>query len=219
MNEPSKTPHKDPLIDALVGDLRPVRVMKRRDGVLLVLGALAVTVAGGALWIGLRADLMSGGASPLYVIVHGLLLLLGLAAASAVVVMASPQVGAHHDAPKWAMAMVALLPLAAIATSLASGAGAEALFDRQHDLNCLTHGVGYSLLVGVVLFYWLKRGAPVSQSQAGLYLGTAAGALGIFAYGLTCPLEAMNHLGIWHVMPVAIGALVGRFAIPPLLRW
>jgi hypothetical protein len=29
----------------------------------------------------------------------------------------------------------------------------------------------------------------------------------------------MNHLGIWHVLPVVLWGVLGRFAVPPLLRW
>jgi hypothetical protein len=117
------------------------------------------------------------------------------------------------------MATVAILPLTAIVTAMAQGAGADPLFREHVDLHCVFYGSGYSVLVAATLLYWLRRGAPVSLERAGLYLGTAAGALGMFAYGLSCPLDSMSHLGIWHVLPVAGMALLGRLAVPRLLRW
>ena len=207
-------------IAALVDDLEPVRAMRRRDGWLLLAMALGGAVALVALWYGLREGLMTGDVSPLFLITNGLLLLLGLATGTAVMLMASPQVGTRHDGPKWAMAMVALLPLAAVVVTLAQGTETSGLwFDENHDGYCLLRGIVLGVVVGAVQLLWLRRGAPVGLARAGLYLGTSAGALGSFAYGLACAQETMNHLGIWHVAPVAVCALIGRFAVPPLLRW
>lgn len=208
-----------PLIASLVDDLRPVRPLKWRIGALLALAALALTIAVVGWSQGFRDDLLTGELSPLFVIAQGLFFLLGAAAATAVVAMANPRVGAQHDGPKWAMAAVALLPVTAILTTIAQGTEATPVLDGFIDLHCLIYGSGFSALVAATLFTWLRRGAPVSLNRAGLYLGTASGALGVFTYGLSCPLEAMNHLGIWHVVPVALLALLGRFAAPPLLRW
>jgi hypothetical protein len=59
----------------------------------------------------------------------------------------------------------------------------------------------------------------VSPTRAGLHLGIASTALGSAAFGLACPLDSTVHLGVWHVAPVVIGALVGRYLLAPLLRW
>ena len=213
------TQPRNSLIDSLVADLKPVLPLRWRNGALLVAAALAVTVGIVALWQGFRTGLLTGEVAPLFVIANGLLLLLGAASATAVVAMANPQVGSGYDGPKWAMATVAILPLTAVITAMAQGAGADPLFRDHIDLHCALYGSGYSALVAATLIYWLRRGAPVSLERAGLYLGTAAGALGMFAYGLSCPLDTMSHLGIWHVLPIAGMALFGRLAVPRLLRW
>lgn len=210
--------HNAALIAQLTEDLQPVRAMKGRDGLLLAALAGAVTVL--AVW--LAADLwdgvVTGEASPFFFVTNGLLLVLGLAAVAATVALASPSVGNRQDAPKWSMAMVGILPLTALATVLASGTGLAALMD-PYSLHCLTAATGASALTFVALTYWLRRGAPVSVQTAGLFAGVASGAIGSFAYGLSCPLDGVAHLGLWHVLPVAITGLVGRAVLPRLIRW
>ncbi|HTN15110.1 MAG TPA: DUF1109 domain-containing protein [Sphingomonadaceae bacterium] len=205
------------LIETLVGQLESVRPIKWRHGALLTLAALGATIFVVVLLMGRRDQLLIGEFSALFVITQGLLLVLGASAASAVVAMANPQVGASHDGPKWALATVALLPLTAIVTAVAQGAGPA--YPAMEDLHCAAAGCAFSGLIAVTLFLWLRRGAPVLLEKAGFNLGVAAGSLGVFAHGLSCPLETMTHLGIWHVLPVVVTALLGRLVVPRLLRW
>jgi hypothetical protein len=207
------------LIESLVDDLKAVRPLKRRNGALLTLTALVLTIAGVGLLIGFRQELQTGQVAPLFIIGEGLLLLLGLAAGSAVIAMSNPQVGSRHEGASWAMATLSLLPAAAILATLTRGTHGAPLLSGYIDLHCMILSIGCSALVAVTLFFWLRRGAPVSLARAGLYLGVASGALGSFAYGLSCPLETVQHLGLWHVLPVALLGLLGHLVIPHLLRW
>lgn len=203
------------LIDQLADDLTPVRPMRQRTGLLLAALAGAVTMAAVALFAGLWSGPLAGAATPFYFITNGLLLLVGLAAASAAVTLANPSVGNRQDAPRWAAAALAILPLTALTMAFASGTG---LVD-PYSLHCLTSGTAASALSFVALSYWLKRGAPVSTGSAGLFAGMAAGAIGSLAYGLSCPIDSVGHLGLWHVLPVAICGALGRIALPRLIRW
>ena len=54
---------------------------------------------------------------------------------------------------------------------------------------------------------------------AGWLTGLAAGSLGALAYNLTCPLDTVAHVGIWHTVPVLAWAVIGRLAVPSLIRW
>jgi hypothetical protein len=76
-----------------------------------------------------------------------------------------------------------------------------------------------SLVSGSAMVWWLRRGAPVSPQRAGLQTGLAAGALGTFAFGLSCDYDTVAHLGVWHVVPVVLATLAGRLIVPPLVRW
>ncbi|WP_284126541.1 DUF1109 domain-containing protein [Parerythrobacter aestuarii] len=206
------------LIADLVDDLQPVRVIKARHGLWLAAVAGAITVLSVWLLAGLWSGMITGEASAFYLVTNGLLLLLGLAGVSAAVALASPSVGNRQDGPKWALAMVTILPLAAFATTFAAGRGPGALMD-PYSLHCLLSGTAASALTFLVLAYWLRRGAPVSTETAGLFAGIAAGAIGAFAYGLSCPIDGVSHLGLWHVLPVAICGVLGRVILPPIIRW
>jgi hypothetical protein len=206
------------LIQQMADDLEPVRPLLMRDGILLVVAAVALTLLGVALLPGLWRGLWMGDASMFFIVTNGLLLILGCAAASSVLQMANPRVGNQHDGPRWASLMVAVLPVAAIVSLLGHEHPMEPLTDT-YGFKCFGAAMLASLLTAVTLVLWLRRGAPVAPATAGMHLGIAATALGSAAYGLACPLDGAVHLGIWHVAPVMLGALIGRFALPPLLRW
>lgn len=38
-------------------------------------------------------------------------------------------------------------------------------------------------------------------------------------YGLSCPITGFEHWALWHFLPVLAYGLVGRLALPRLLRW
>ena len=206
------------MIAGLTEDLAPVRAFKARDGAAWVGLAAIVSLFGVVLLEGFWHGILAGEAAPFFWVTSGLLLVLGLAATSAVIVMASPRVGNRHEGPNWAMAMAAVLPAGALLSLLGHDHPASG-FDDPYGLECMTKGLIASLLVAGSLVVWLRRGAPVSASAAGLLVGTAAASLGSVAYGLACPIDTVAHIGIWHFAPVPIGALIGRLALPPLLRW
>lgn len=206
------------LIAQLAGELQPRAPMRPRTGLALVAASLAFTVILVAGVAGLWWSALAGEASSIYYIVSAMLLLLGASAASATVAMASPRVGQRQDGPRWGLAMIAVLPLTALIFGFAHDHSAREMVGA-HGLDCLIWGTVSGLFVLAALTLWLRRGAPVSLNAAGLYAGVAAGALGSFAYGLSCPLDGMVHFGLWHVLPVAIGGLVGRLALPRLIRW
>jgi len=212
------TRDRNEIIARLTEDLEPVRAFRTGDGLLLLAGAAIVTVVGVALIEGIWMGMVEGKAAPFYWITNGLLLLLGLASASAAIAAASPRVGASHEAPKWAAAMVGVLPVAALITLLSSGTVLGGMQDPA-AIHCVSASLAAALVSGSVLTVWLRRGAPVSPNTAGWLAGLAAGAIGTVAYGLSCPVDTIAHLGIWHVAPVAVAALAGRLVIPRLIVW
>lgn len=207
------------MIASLTEDLAPVRAFKPRDGALWVAIAGALSIVGVILWEGFWHGILRGEAAPFFWVTSGLLLILGLAATSAVIMMASPRVGNRHDAPKWASAMLGVLPLAAIISVLQNSQEAPASLVRLFASHCITSSLAASLVTGGALVVWLRRGAPVSLNLAGWFAGLAAGSLGTAAYGVSCSVDSVTHLGISHVVPVAVMAIAGRLVVPPLVRW
>lgn len=208
----------NPLIDRLVDDLAPVRVLKTRDGLLLVALAALATVLFVSYFHGLWRDGLSGHGSPIYYIVHGLVLLLGLASATSVISLARPQVGHHHDGPRWAMAMVGVIPAVTIVT-LALRSDLDKGMQDPLAVTCLSYSLAAAMVTASALVLWLRRGAPVSLQTAGLQTGIAAGALGTAAYGMSCPNDTLAHVGLWHIAPIVVAAMIGKLVVPRLLRW
>ena len=79
--------------------------------------------------------------------------------------------------------------------------------------------LGLDVLSMLLLVGWLQRGAPVAPERASWLVGVASGAIGAFAITLECPADAIVHVGVWHVGIVLVAGLIGRLAVPPLLRW
>ena len=208
----------NPLIAELAQDLAPVRPIRMAQGMALVAAATIGTLVLVEIIDGLWRGIAHGRASAFFFVANGMLAILGAAAALAVVRMASPHVGNRHDGARWTTGMLALLPVAAVLTLGFSGAASQVLHDA-YGLECFASGSAFGLITGGALVMWLRRGAPVSLNSAGIYTGIAAGAVGSFAYGMACPIDGIAHMGIWHVMPVALSAIVGRFVVPPLVRW
>src|SRR3546814_5112820 len=118
---------------------------------------------------------MTGQVSVYFVVVNGLLLVLGLSCVTTMVAMAAPQVGAGHDGPKWAIAMAGVPPAAGVLAATAPGGVGLA---HVEGIQCMEIGLAASVLIAAALFVWLRLGAPVSQRLAGFYLGLGSGALG-----------------------------------------
>ena len=206
------------LIDELAADLAPVVPIRLWHGAALVALSALATIVLVELLDGLWRGIATGDASTIFFIANGMFGLLGAAAAGAVIHMASPRVGNRHEGARWSAAMLGLLPLSALFVLGIEGFG-SAVTNDAYGLHCLLACMGFGLVTALALALWLRRGAPVSLVSAGTLTGIASGAIGSFAYGLACPIDTIAHLGFFHAGSVVIAGVLGRFAIPPLLRW
>ena len=144
----------NPLIDELADDLAPVAPIRPWHGALLVALSALATVVLVELIDGLWRGIATGAASSIFFIANGMLGLLGVAAAGAVVSMASPRVGNRHEGARWSAAMLALLPLTAL---LALGAGGlyAAVSSDPYGFECFLAGAGFGLVTATALVLWL----------------------------------------------------------------
>jgi hypothetical protein len=217
MTRPNKS--TDLLIEQLAGELQPVRPLRVAEGAVLVGIASLLTLAAVAVLLGIRPEILAGHVAPIFVLANGLFFLLGIAAASSVVLMAMPYVGNRPEGWRWALAMAGLLPLAALVTAALQWRSGPQIFHPHDDLACILNGSLLGIVTGAALTLWLRRGAPTRPGRAGLLTGIASGAIGVAAYGFHCPVESIYHLGFAHAAPVAICALLGWAIVPRLVRW
>jgi hypothetical protein len=205
-------------ITGLVDDLRPVRSLKVSRGLIWPGALTGVMLLLIGTQMGWRPDLLSGAPSEMFLLRAGTLALLGGACAHAVVAMASPSVGKHSDRWQMALAAAALFPLAAIIAMLGGNFG-NAIAEARYGLECLMMSLIGGLATAAPMIYWLRKGAPTSPERAGWLTGVASGAMGAFAYNFHCPFSDLAYTGMWYTLAIAICALIGRIAIPHLIRW
>lgn len=209
----------DALIDDLVGGLRPVRTLSTRQGMALATLSLVLTFFAAVAITGLRWNLAMIEASPVYVIATGSFLLLGGIAAFSVIQQSKPRVGADHSGWKWATAMLAIFPLAAVISALGSWRSDLVSPAALDGLGCVMAGTMFGLLTFIALALWQRQGAPTNPERAGLLTGIAAGCFGISGFSLSCAHSDILHIGLWHSGAILVSALLGRLVLPSLLRW
>ncbi|MEH6790874.1 DUF1109 domain-containing protein [Parasphingorhabdus sp.] len=206
------------LIEGLVEELEPVRALQPKNGMAIVCGLAMVAAAAVATFLGVRNDLMTGMADEMFFLRSGVLLMLGIATALAVVNMARPGVGKLNRGWIWALIAAALFPLTAAIMSAINMPPVEALRPMQ-GLKCLSVSGVAALAIGSGLTLWLRQGAPTSPERAGWLVGIASGALGAAAYNLHCPFNDIYYIGLWFTIPVVVAAILGRLVVPRLIRW
>ncbi len=218
---------REDLIASLAEEMAPVRRVRPAHGAWLI--ALASMLAGiGCIAIfEFWSGMLTGEASAFFWMTNGLLLMLGAASTTGLVASALPRVGVRGNAPYWSAAMLGMAPLTAIIILI--------LLEANHDhadaasglladhlawyWECGLYGTIAGLVIALASVAFLRRGAPVSLERSGWLTGLAAGSLGAFTYSITCPLDTVAHVGIWHTVPVLAWAIIGRLAVPRLIRW
>lgn len=222
-----KYSNREDLIAALTEDLTPVQRVKPAQGAWLIAFAALVAAVCCIVIFEFWTGMLTGQASAFYWITNGLLLLLGAATTSSLVTGALPRVGTRGAAPFWSAAMLAVVPIVTVIMVISlesnhdhsSGAPSVLADPLTWYWQCGAYGTMAGSFIALAAVMYLRRGAPVSLERSGWLTGLAAGSFGALAYNITCPLDTVAHVGIWHTIPVLIWAVVGRLVVPPLIRW
>lgn len=209
----------DAFIAGLVDDLAPVTPLRQGRGMGL---AMVVSLGMAAALVavrGPRPDLVQGSPDAVFLLSAGLFLVLALASAWAAIDMARPLVGSRREGWIWTALMAAVLPLSALVLAGANLWHGAPSGIHSGGVECLLLGLGWSLWTALALTLWLRRGAPSQPERAGLLVGVASGAAGIFAVSLQCPVNDLIHIGLWHGAAVLLAGLAGRLLLGRVLRW
>jgi hypothetical protein len=76
-------------------------------------------------------------------------------------------------------------------------------------LACALAGTAVAALIGVLMVRAARRTAAVSPTTAGSAAGTAAGFAAALCGHLECAFANASHIALAHLVPVALGAIVG----------
>lgn len=211
-------PTSDNLIDSLTTDLKPTRTISPGLARATLFCVALLTIATVGSLLGIRTDFMAGRPSSVPLMSELLILFAGSALAGALTAMARPAVGAIRNDWHWAAAALSVLPIAAVIAA-AGDRSERAVMLARDGLFCLAIGTTASAASVVLLTLWMRRGAPSSPERAAWFIGIVAGSIGALAIGLVCPVDAIAHIGTWHVGIVMLAATASRLVLPPLLRW
>ena len=211
-------PSTDDLIDQLTAELKPRRPVSTLSGRALVTLVALATVAATVLSYGMRPDFKAGQPDSVPLLTELVPLAVLYAVAVAVTAMARPAVGAARGGWHWAVAALAVLPVAAAVTAI--GNASERVFLLPSTgTSCFFIAFFASLATIGVLALWLRRGAPTSSTRAAWLVGIAGGLVGSIAVGFVCPGDAITHIGTWHVGGMLLAAAGSRLLLPAFLRW
>lgn len=74
--------------------------------------------------------------------------------------------------------------------------------------SCFAVVLEVGVLCGVILFFFLKRTAPLRPFRAGFWAGASAFLMGLAAVSLHCPSGNLFHILMEHFLPVLVYALL-----------
>lgn len=210
----------DTLIAALAEDLKPVRqgAVTRRILLTAIIGFVVSAVVMIA-WLGLRPDLTTAIATPIFWVKFGYTLAIGFFGLLAVERLARPdgKVAAPLLAVLSVFGVIALFSIVQLV--IATDDARHALIFGSSALRCPFYIFALSMPFLIANIIALRQLAPTRLPLAGLGAGLMAGALGAWVYSFHCTEEALPFLAIWYSLGIAavaaLGAAIGRFA----LRW
>ncbi|WP_322011831.1 DUF1109 domain-containing protein [Paraburkholderia sp. J12] len=208
------------LISLLATGAAPVdpHVVARRFSWALIAGALGSTLLM-ALAFGVRRDLATVAATPLFWLKVALPFFVALGALLATVRLARPGV-----APRMAWAAiawpVAAVWLAAIALVWLAPPEARLPLVMGQTWRVCPFAIAFLSIPSFAAVFWALRGlAPTRLRATGFAGGLLASATATLAYCLHCPEMGVPFWAIWYLLGMAIPAALGAWFGPRLLRW
>ncbi len=87
-------------------------------------------------------------------------------------------------------------------------------------MECFISVLGFSIVLGGAMIYWLRNGASVNPGLSGIVIGTAAVAFGNVSITFFCGVDNGMHILVWHfVLPLIAAVGCGFAASRFLLKW
>ena len=202
------------LIVQLASSATPVRPLASpaRRFVSWTMAATIIAAIGMAI-IGPRADIRAALQSPTFVILAGVTFLTAVLSAIAAFVLSVPgaeRSPAQHWLPIGAGAMWAGLLVGAL---LEGGAPMSRLAAFPFHAACAIEIGGLALLPGLLIFFMVRRAAPLRLAWSALLGGLASVAFAATATQIICPIDDPAHHLVAHFGPaVLLVAIFGHLA-------
>ncbi len=180
---------------------------------------LVISIAVMLGWLGLRPDMASAIATPMFWMKLAYALALAAIAVPLVLVLARPT-GHVTRLVYWLLAPVAVLALMSIWRVMNAPPDARMhLFMGSSASVCSRNIVLLSLPILVGAIFALRRLAPTDLVGAGILAGLFAGATGTVIYALHCTENAAPFVLVWYTLGIAAMAALGGALGRLTLRW
>jgi len=208
----------DSLIDALTQDA-PLRT---RFGPMLALATVvAVAFVAAAFFgmLGFRHDIGTAIATVRFL--FKLIFTFALAASAIGLVSRLARPGRDPGAWGWALAVVPLLLLVALACELMMTPPSlwMSRLIGHNSLHCLSLIPLFAIGPLAALLYALRQGAPARPGLVGVLAGLAASGIAAIFYATNCTDDSPLFVATWYSLATAIVAGIGYLAGSRLLRW
>ena len=211
------------LIDTLTSDAPPVKHVVPGKLLLVWLAAASLLMGGLVAALGVRPDIITRLHDISFVVELSLVLAITISAGIAACWLALPDVNQQQ----W-LRWLPFVPFVALSFLLLNnyfsahgmdpmGAVYTEYLEKRYD--CAADIVLFSIMPGVVLFFIMRKAAPVHYFWAGGIAALAITNLGYFALRIVEVNDNIAHLLLWHYLPMAMFSLLGAFLGKMTLRW
>jgi hypothetical protein len=197
------------LVDQLVADLAPVRLLRGADRRALAWAAFALLCVGaGAGALGFRPDLAARLRDPAFLLENASLLLLFALAARSAFHLSVPGAERATTRPAPLCGLLAWALLLAFRAA-ADPNGALPPHGAPAGWSCVARMTFLAIVPAIAGLGMLRRAAPLARGWAGLWALFSAGGLAILGTQLLCPKDGPGHVVLWHLVPLLITGLLG----------
>jgi len=207
----------DDLIEHLVAEAGPVRRLAdpSRRALWWTAAALSATALG-VWYFGVRRDMAEAWRSPMVIARLALLAATLWLAVTSAFRLSVPGRELRVWARWWPLvALGALVSLSA--AEVLTGAVTGSMGSPLRSWMCVRKVAFVGTLPAALAVVLIQRAAPLEPKWTALLGVLAAGAAGALTSEMACPIHAPIHIFLWHVLPVAVFALVG--AVVGSLLW
>ncbi len=206
-------------IDTLVDDLAPVKTLQAAEVMFLAAFMALIVLMTITFGFGLRTDVMAGSPNSIVIARTIACLMLGASTLAATAGSIYPGFSKPQNSWKWMLGLALLFPLATLWLLIRNASFPESVLYASSAPTCLMATLGGGLLIGGAQTLWLKRAAPLALDRVGWLVGLSSGSLAAAAYGLHCPSNSIEYVGLWYALGIWLSALAGRLIVPRAIRW
>jgi len=210
------------LIQKLSIDLVPTKPMQSPLRMTAIFSSIGLVLIGASFFMmSSRIDLKEQLSNPKFFFEIGISFLLALAALALSTFLSRP--GQQDKTKKLEKLCVGFLALVLLYDGFKVAQLSQSQLHLGMNLSgieCFASVLGYSIMLGAAVMFWLRKGASTNPRLSGLVIGTACVAMGNVSITFFCGIDNGMHIFLWHfILPMLAALILGVTASRFLLKW